>query len=90
MDVIKRNMHKLCDRISALADAWRAFDLGTAIPAVVRDVAFDFILGRNDMSVEKEDSMGRSRQVWQTTKHLRFIGPMLKCVPIDWLIMNVW
>ncbi|KAI1121324.1 trichodiene oxygenase [Nemania abortiva] len=93
--IINRHMDKLCDRISAFAETHQAFNLGAAITAVVRDVAFDFILGKNYMSLDKDDfdeamvtASSGSGQVWRMTKHMRFIGPMLKSVPIDWIVKH--
>ncbi|KAI0970397.1 cytochrome P450 [Xylaria arbuscula] len=71
----------------------KPFNLGAAITAVIRDIAFDFILGKNYKSLDKDDfdeamvsATSGSGQVWRATKHIRFIGPMLKSVPIDWII----
>ncbi|KAI0506709.1 trichodiene oxygenase [Xylaria bambusicola] len=91
--VINRHMDKLCDRISAFAESHRTFNLGAAITAAVRDVAFDFILDKNYRSLDKDDfdepmvmASSGSGQVWRVSKHMRFIAPILRAVPIDWII----
>ncbi|KAI0428311.1 cytochrome P450 [Xylaria sp. FL1042] len=92
-DIIDRHMSKLYGRISVFAESRKIFNLGAALTAVVRDIAFDFILGKNYGSLDKDDfdeamvaATSGSGQVWRATKHMRFIGPVLKSVPIDWII----
>ncbi|KAI1495963.1 cytochrome P450 [Biscogniauxia marginata] len=92
-DMIDRYLGKLCDRISVFAESRETFNFGAAITAFVRDVAFDFILGKSYKSLDRDDfdqamvtASSGSGQVWRATKHLRFIGPVLKSVPIDWII----
>lgn len=92
-DVIDRHFDKLCDRISVFVESQEAFNFGAAIAAFVRDVAFSFILGKNYKSLNKDDfdeaiviASSGSGQIWRLTKHMRFIGPMLKSIPIGWII----
>ncbi|KAI1412121.1 hypothetical protein F5Y13DRAFT_47653 [Hypoxylon sp. FL1857] len=89
-DMIHRHLEKLCDRISIFSESRETFNFGAAITAYVRNVAFDFILGKNYGSLDKDDfdeamvtASSGSGQVWRATKHLRFIGRMLKSIPID-------
>ncbi|KAF2967491.1 hypothetical protein GQX73_g6110 [Xylaria multiplex] len=91
-DIINRHLDKLCDRISIFTKSQETFNFGAAITAFVRDVAFEFILGKNYKSLDKDDfdeamvtATSGSGQVWRTSKHVRFIGPMFKTIPIDWL-----
>ncbi|RWA05744.1 hypothetical protein EKO27_g9361 [Xylaria grammica] len=84
---------KLCDRISVFAESQETFNFGAAITAFVRGVAFDFITGKSYKSLDKDDldkamvtASSGSGQIWRATKHARFILPMLKFVPIDWII----
>ncbi|KAI1441145.1 cytochrome P450 [Annulohypoxylon stygium] len=54
-DMIDRHLGKLCDRIFAFAVSRETFNFGAAITAFARDVAFDFILGKNYGSLDKDD-----------------------------------
>lgn len=92
-DMIDRHLGKLCDRIFAFAVSRETFNFGAAITAFARDVAFDFILGKNYGSLDKDDfdeamvaASSGSGQVWRLSKHLRFVEPILKSLPIDWII----
>lgn len=92
-DMIHWHMGKLCNRISIFAESQETFNFGAAITAFARDVAFDFILGKSYKSLDKDDfdeamvtATSGSGQVWRVSKHLRFIGPMLKSIPIDLII----
>lgn len=91
--MIDKHLDKLCDRISVFAESRETFNFGAAITAFVRDVAFDFIPGKSYKSLDHDDfdevmvtASSGSGQVWRASKHLRFIGPMLKSVLIDWII----
>ncbi|RYP40757.1 hypothetical protein DL767_001475 [Monosporascus sp. MG133] len=92
-DMIEGYLDKLCDRISTYVESRETFNFGAAITAFTRDVAFDFILGKSYKSLDADDfnevmlsATRGSGQVWRVGKHLRFIGPMLKAMPIDWVI----
>ncbi|KAI1329342.1 cytochrome P450 [Xylariaceae sp. FL0255] len=96
IDMIKQHLDKLCGRITSFAEAGEAFNLGAAVTAFVRDVAFDFILGKNYQNLDKNDfdvhmvtASSGSGQMWRLTKHVRFIGPLMKSIPMDWLIKHV-
>ncbi|KAK8046184.1 cytochrome P450 [Apiospora saccharicola] len=93
VDMIAGHLEKLCGRISAFVESGEQFNLGAAITAFTRDVAFDFILGKSYRSLDAEDfdevmlsATRGSGQVWRLGKHLRFVGPMLKAMPVDWVI----
>ncbi|KAK8097797.1 uncharacterized protein PG998_013283 [Apiospora kogelbergensis] len=91
--MIEGYLEKLCGRISAFVESGEQFNFGAAITAFTRDMAFDFILGKSCKSLDADDfnevmlsATRGSGQVWRLGKHLRFIGPMLKAMPIDWVI----
>ena len=54
-DMIDQHLDKLCDRISVFAESCETFNFGAAITAFVRDVAFDFILGKSYKSLDHDD-----------------------------------
>ncbi|XDG06281.1 hypothetical protein ABKA04_005896 [Annulohypoxylon sp. FPYF3050] len=77
-DMIDRHLGKLCDRIFAFAESHETFNFGAAITAFARDVAFDFILGKNYGSLDKDDfdeamvaaSSGSGQENMEDTKRL--------------------
>ncbi|KAI0146123.1 trichodiene oxygenase [Xylariaceae sp. FL1272] len=96
VDMIEQHLAKLCDRITKFADSGDTFNLGAAVTAFVRDVAFEFILDKNYKGLDKEDfdfhmvtASSGSGQIWRLTKHVRFAGPLIKSIPIDWLVKHV-
>ncbi|KAH6677237.1 trichodiene oxygenase, partial [Halenospora varia] len=90
-DMIHRNIEKLCDRLSKLSKA--TVNLGAVISAFTQDVATEFILGRNYQSLDREDfNVGmtgvfqNSGHIWRTTKHVRWFGPTMRSIPVDWVL----
>ncbi|KAI1411477.1 cytochrome P450 [Hypoxylon sp. FL1857] len=88
-DLLRRNVDKLCRRISNFAGS--TFNLGAAISAFARDNANEFILGKAYNELDLEDfGIGLSIAsqgagvFWRTTKHVRWFGPALKAMPIEW------
>lgn len=87
--VLGRNLDKLCQRVSELAGS--TFNLGAAISAFTRDSANEFIVGRQYNELDLHDfgiglsiaSQGAGL-FWRTTKHVRWFGPMMRAMPIDW------
>jgi cytochrome P450 len=92
-DLIHRHLDKLCRRLSKFSEAGTRFDLGPATTAFARDVANDFILGKSNSSLEREDfdvamlaaSQG-SGQVWRLAKFVRWVAPTMQSVPISWIM----
>ncbi|KAI7782399.1 cytochrome P450 [Diaporthe eres] len=87
--VLHRNLDKLCQRISGLSGS--TFNLGAAISAFTRDSANEFIVGRqyneldlNDFGVGLSTASQGAGPFWRTTKHVRWFGPMMRAMPIDW------
>ena len=95
LDLIYLQVDKLCHRLSkyAEAEAGTAFDFGAAMTAFTRDVANNFILGRSDNSLDKDDfdvamvaaSQGLG-QVWHITKFVRWAAPAMQAMPKSWIM----
>ncbi|EEQ29552.1 cytochrome P450 [Microsporum canis CBS 113480] len=88
-DLLRRNIDKLCQRISKLNGT--AFNLGAAISAVARDNANEFIVGKAYNELDLEDfgiglsiSSQGAGTFWRTTKHVRWFGPAMRAMPIHW------
>jgi hypothetical protein len=80
---------KLCQRISKLAGT--TFNLGAAISAFTRDNANEYIIGKPYNELDLEDwGIGLSIAsqgagvFWRTTKFVRWFGPSMRALPIDW------
>lgn len=87
------HVDKLCDRLTKSAGSGEVIDLGAAVTALARDIAFDFILGRSTNSLDQEDFDVEILQVvqgggalWRLSKHVRFVLPLLNSIPLDWAI----
>lgn len=87
-DMIHRNVKKLCNRLSDLADSKTRFNLGAAITAYTREVASEYIFHRSYGSLDQDDfygamtTMGRSSGVmWRVSKHIRWYGPAIMSIP---------
>ncbi|KAK7752472.1 hypothetical protein SLS62_005625 [Diatrype stigma] len=88
-ELIRRNVDKLCQRITKLTGT--SFNLGAAASAFARDVANEFIIGKQYNELDLEDfgiNLSMSSQgmgaFWRTTKHIRWFGPAMKAVPVEW------
>lgn len=82
-------MDKLCRRIESLAGG--TLNLGAAVSAFTRDIANEYISGKEYNNLEREDwGIGLSITVqgagviWRMTKHVRWFGPILMAIPISW------
>ncbi|RYP91000.1 hypothetical protein DL770_002916 [Monosporascus sp. CRB-9-2] len=89
LDILRRNVDKVCQRISKLAGT--TVNLGAVISAFARDNANEFILGKKYNELDLEDfgiALSIASQgagvFWRTTKHVRWFGPAMKGMPIDW------
>lgn len=89
--LIRRNVEKLAARISSLSGSGTTFNLGAAISAFTRDVANEFIIGKEYNELDLEDfGVGLSIAsqgagvFWRTTKFIRWFGPSIRAIPIDW------
>ncbi|EPE32163.1 Cytochrome P450 [Glarea lozoyensis ATCC 20868] len=91
--LIRQNVEKLCDRITLFIDSGDTIILGAATSAFARDVATEYIIGRNYNSLDLEDfNVGMtvllqgSGRIWRITKHITWFGPTMKSMPVDWVI----
>ncbi|KAK6081697.1 cytochrome P450 [Seiridium cupressi] len=98
-DLIKRNVIKLCGRLSEFATTaasdktTKTVNLGAATSAFARDTASEFIVGKNYNNLDEDDFNARitvvfqgSGQLWRITKHVRWFSPTLMAIPKDWVI----
>ena len=90
-EVLHRNIDKLCGCISKLVGT--SFNLGAAISAFARDTANEFIVGKAYNELDLDDfGIGLSLAsqgagvFWRTTKHVRWFGPAIRALPIDWVM----
>ncbi|RYP52142.1 hypothetical protein DL768_002692 [Monosporascus sp. mg162] len=79
---------KLCDRIRKCVDSESSMNVGTAISAFTRDVATQFILGKDYRNLDTEDFnagmtavLQSSGAIWRVTKHVPWLGPTMKSLP---------
>lgn len=90
--IVQRLAGTLCRRLYEASCAGATVNLSTAVSAFTRDVATEFILGKNHDSLGSEDFgadmtnvLQSSGAIWRTTKHVRFLGPLMKALPVDWI-----
>ncbi|EFR02013.1 trichodiene oxygenase [Nannizzia gypsea CBS 118893] len=88
-DLLHKNIKKLSQRIASLEGA--TFNLGAAISAFARDNANELIVGKYYNELDVEDfGIGLSLAsqgagvFWRTTKHIRWFGPSMRAMPIEW------
>ncbi|KAF4620123.1 hypothetical protein G7Y89_g14699 [Cudoniella acicularis] len=91
-DLIRRNLRKLCDRLSKVSGSKRPINLGAALSAFTRDVSTEFIIGKSYNDLDHEDfnialtnmTTTGFGHIWRMTKHITWFGPAMKAIPIDW------
>lgn len=88
--MIQRHVDKLCDRLTKCEASGETVDLGAAVTALARDIAFEFILAKSTNSLDKQDFDVEILQVvqgggalWRLSKHVRFVLPLLNSIPLD-------
>lgn len=81
---------RLCERLTDLTGT--TVNISTAISAYTRDVATQFVLDKNYHALDNENFgadmtnvLQSSGAIWRTTKHVRFLGPLLKSMPMEWI-----
>ena len=91
-NLVHTKVSKLCDRIKRLAASKRTFNIGAAFSATSTDVATEYILGRSYNNLDREDfgenlmnMLQGSGGMWRMTKHVRFLGPLMKAMPLSML-----
>lgn len=77
-------MEKLCGRLTEVAGTGETIDLRAAVTALVRDVAFGFILAKGTNSLDRQDfdveilkTVQGGGALWRVTKHVGFVLPLL-------------
>jgi hypothetical protein len=87
--IIQNRLSDLCDRIQEYDGSSRALSIETTISAFAGDVATEYIigksydnLGRQDFNANMTNVLQSSGAIWRITKHVRFLGPTLKALPI--------
>lgn len=87
--MLQKNIKKLSQRITSFEGT--TFNLGAAISAYARDNANELIVGKDYNELSLEDfGLGLSLAsqgagvFWRTTKHLRWFGPSMRAMPIEW------
>lgn len=82
-------MEKLCRRIAELDG--KTFNIGAALSAFTRDIANEFIIGKEYNELDLEDfniqlsvSSAGAGAFWRNTKFIRWFGPALRSIPVEW------
>lgn len=88
--MIQELASKLCERLDGFVGS--TVNVSTAISAFTRDVATQFVLDKNHHSLDNENFgadmtnvLQSSGAIWRVTKHVRFLGPLMKSLPVDWI-----
>ncbi|MCJ1447230.1 MAG: hypothetical protein MMC23_007741 [Stictis urceolatum] len=91
-DLIIASIRKLRNRIREYATSGAPLNLGTAVSAMTTDIATEFIVGKNYNNLDRKDfnqdmtnMLQSSGGMWRTTKHVRFLGPLMKAMPLSLL-----
>ena len=91
-EAIFNRVGRLLARIDAFAVSKSNFNLGVALSATATDVATEYILGRSYDNLDRTDfnqnmtnMLQGSGGMWRVTKHVRFLGPMMKAMPLSLL-----
>ncbi|KAH8768275.1 trichodiene oxygenase, partial [Diaporthe sp. PMI_573] len=89
-DMIHGFANKLCDRIAQFEGS--TVNITAAVSAFTRDVAMQFVLSKDyrnldnqDFGVEMTNVLQSSGAIWRVTKHVRWLGPLMKSLPLDWV-----
>ena len=86
--IVTRTADKLCQRIAEFSDSKSSFNLGASLSAYTRDTAAEFLLGKvygnldaEDFKVGLSEIFQESGVLWRVTKHVRWVGPLVKAIP---------
>lgn len=95
-DIIIKYVAKLCHRISSFAGSQEIMDLGAAATAVTRDIAYEYILGKNYDDLDQDDFNAAvvvagqgSGSTWRLGKHVRWFIPFMQSLPKSWIMKIV-
>ncbi|ETS86527.1 hypothetical protein PFICI_00355 [Pestalotiopsis fici W106-1] len=88
-EMLRRNTKKLSLRMTSLIGT--TFNLGAAISAFTRDNINEYVIGKSynetdhkDFNVALSIASQGAGVFWRTTKHVRWFGPTMRAMPIDW------
>ncbi|KAH8901260.1 cytochrome P450 [Thozetella sp. PMI_491] len=86
--IIRHTTAVLCDRLAEFEGTGKSVNLGTALSAYVRDVAGEWLHGKQWNNLQAEDfNAGMTAifqsagKIWRITKHFRWFGPLMKSIP---------
>ncbi|ORY67553.1 cytochrome P450 [Pseudomassariella vexata] len=87
--IVHDKANKLCYRLAEFAGSkTKTVNLSAAVGALVRDVATEFILGKDIHNLDMEDfniSIGAIFQgsgiLWRISKHAPWFGPLMRALP---------
>lgn len=81
---------KLCEHMTRVGGS--IVNITAAVSAFTRDVAMEFVLAKDSKYLEHEDFsadmtniLQSSGAIWRVTKHIRWVGPLMKSIPVDWI-----
>ncbi|KAL2043494.1 hypothetical protein N7G274_003801 [Stereocaulon virgatum] len=88
--LILDKVKKLRERMNDYSISGSELNLGAALSATSTDVATEYILGesydnlnRTDFNQDLMNMLQASGGMWRATKHIRFLGPMMKAMPLS-------
>ena len=87
-ETIRFRVQNLKARIENAASSKSVFTLGATFSATATDIATGYILGNSYDNLGRTDvkqNFVNMLQGWRATKHVRFLGPMLKAMPLSML-----
>ncbi|RYP92043.1 hypothetical protein DL770_001821 [Monosporascus sp. CRB-9-2] len=83
---------KLCSGIDLFAGSKSTVNIGTTMSAFTRDVATQFILGKDYRNLDTENFnagmtavLQRSGAIWWVTKDIPWLGPTMKSLPLSFM-----
>jgi hypothetical protein len=87
--IIRDRVTRLCTLIEEYDGSKTSMNLGTAISAFTGDIATKYIIGKSYDNLETQDFGANmtnlfqsSGAVWRITKHVRWLGPAMKAIPL--------
>jgi len=94
--IIQEQVSKLSTRLSGMLNSEKHINLGAAISALMADTSTSFIIAKSYNHLDQEDfdigimnAFQANGGVWRITKHVRWYGPLMKSIPIDWVMKVV-
>ncbi|KAF3763945.1 cytochrome P450 [Cryphonectria parasitica EP155] len=89
---IRKQVIKLCERLSSFAKSGEIAYLGAAITAITRDIANYFVFGKHYNGLDYDDfdvatvTAGQNTGFsWRLSKHVTWFMPLLKSIPLNWI-----